>query len=174
MDIKATLKNLKIDLKSIEDENLRGCFILLLNAVEQLSKENEELRKKNQDLTDENNRLKGEQGKPNFRPQTNRKNNNISSEEERKGDETDNKNKHKSSKPKAKDIKIDRVERCEINKEQLPPDAVFKGYEPVIVQDIKITTDNIKFERAAYYSPSQKKTYYGKLPTGYQGQFGPE
>lgn len=173
MDIKSALSNLKIDFKSIQDENLRGCIILLFNAVEQLSRENDELRKEVQKLRDENNRLKGEQGKPDIRPQ--KKNNDISSESERKNDnDDDDQDKPKRNKPKKEDIKIDRVERCDFNKDELPPDAKFKGYEDVIVQGIKITTDNIKFERAVYYSPSQGKTYLAPLPPGYKGQFSPE
>lgn len=175
MDIKASLSNLKIDLKSIQDENLRGCIILLLNAVEQLSKENAELRKENQQLRDEINRLKGEQGKPDIRSQK-KNNKDISSESERKNDDSDDNDQHKPkrTKPKKEDIKIDRVERRDINKDELPPDAEFKGYEDVVVQGIKITTDNIKFERAVYYSPSQGKTYLAPLPPGYHGQFSPE
>jgi hypothetical protein len=172
MDVKAALSNLKLDFKSIQDENLRGCIILLFNAVEQLSKENGELRKENQQLRDEISRLKGEQGKPNIHPQ--KKNNDISSESERKNDKDDDQEKPKRTKPKKEDIKIDRVERLEFNKDELPPDAEFKGYEDVIVQGIKITTDNIKFERAAYYSPSQSKTYLAPLPPGYEGEFSPE
>ncbi len=72
MDIRAALKNLKIDFKSIEDENLRATIILLFTAVEQFSKEIDVLRKDNQALKDEVNRLKGEQGKPNPRAQTNK------------------------------------------------------------------------------------------------------
>ena len=172
MDIKKAIGSLNIDFKSIQDENLRATIILLLNAVEQFSKEIDELRKKNQELTDEINRLKGEQGKPNIRPQKDKKDKDISSESERKVDEEENKE-PKNPKPKKEDIKIDRVERCEVNKNELPPDAEFKGYEPVIIQDIKITTDNIKFERAAYYSASLSRTYLGPLPPGYKGQFGP-
>lgn len=171
MDIKAALSNLKIDLKSIQDENLRACIILLLNAVEHLSKENDELRRKNQALTDEVNRLKGEQGKPSIRPQ--KKDQDISSESERKEEDDGDDKQPKKSKPKKDEIKIDRVEYCEVNEGELPSDAVFKGYEPVVVQDIKITTDNIQFQRATYYSVSQGKTYMGSLPMGYQGQFGP-
>ena len=117
MDIKAALSHLKIDLKSIQDENLRGYIILLLNAVEQLSKENAELRKENQQLRDEINRLKGEQGRPDIRSQ--KKNKDISSESERKDDDNDNDlDKPKRTKPKKEDIKIDRVERCDINKDE--------------------------------------------------------
>lgn len=167
MDIKSALKNLNIDFKSIKDENLRGCVILLFNAVEQLSRENDELRKENQRLKDEVNRLKGEQGKPNIRPQT-KNNKDIASEVERKNDDGDKDNKSKPlrTKPKTEDIKIDRVERCTIDKDKLPHDAEFKSYEEIVIQGIKITTDNIKFKREVYYSPSRSKTYLAPLPPG--------
>lgn len=42
-----------------------------------------------------------------------------------------------------------------------------------MIQDIKITTNNIQFKREMYYSATQGKTYLGSLPNGYQGQFGP-
>jgi hypothetical protein len=42
-----------------------------------------------------------------------------------------------------------------------------------VVQDVIIKTDNIKFRRESYYSPSLKKTYTGKTPDGYEGDFGP-
>ncbi len=78
MDIRAALKNLKIDFKSIEDESLRATIILLFNAVEQFSKEIDVLRKENQALKDEINRMKGEQGKPRFRAQINKSNDHSS------------------------------------------------------------------------------------------------
>jgi len=172
MDVKAALSYLKIDIKSIPDENLRGSIILLLNAVEQLSKENGEQSKTIQTLMDEINRLKGEQGKPTIRAQ--KKGQDISSESERKKDkEDDNNQPPKNAKPQKAEIPIDQVEYCDVNKEELPPDAVFKGYESMVVQDIKMATHNILFKKATYYSASQKKTYMGSLPIGYQGQFGP-
>ena len=67
MEIKKVLSSLKIDPSSIQDENLRNIVTLLLNAVEQLSHENEVLRKKVQEQSDEINRLKSEQGKPSIR-----------------------------------------------------------------------------------------------------------
>jgi hypothetical protein len=34
----------------------------------------------------------------------------------------------------------------------LPPDTTFKGYQSVVVQDIIIMADNIKFRKEVYYS----------------------
>src|SRR2546421_9922409 len=47
------------------------------------------------------------------------------------------------------------------------------GYEDVIVQDIAFRTENIRFRKEKYSSPSHKRTYLAALPTGYTGQFGP-
>ena len=55
----------------------------------------------------------------------------------------------------------------------MPYDAEFKGYETVVVQEILITTDNVEYRREKYYSPSESKTYLGKLPIGIYGEFGP-
>jgi hypothetical protein len=56
---------------------------------------------------------------------------------------------------------------------QLPEDAQFKGYEDKVVQDLIIKTDNVRFKREIYYSASMKKTWLGKIPVGYEGDFGP-
>jgi hypothetical protein len=50
---------------------------------------------------------------------------------------------------------------------------VFKGYEDVVVQDLVFRTDNVKFRKEKYYSPSTGKTYLAPLPEGYGGEFGP-
>jgi hypothetical protein len=50
---------------------------------------------------------------------------------------------------------------------------VLKGYEEKVVQDLIIKTDNVKFIRAMYHSPSLKKIYLGKIPIGYEGDYGP-
>src|SRR5438552_2780482 len=58
-----------LDLGGIADERVRTGFALLLNLVEELRQENLALRAENQGLRDEVARLKGEQGKPDIRPQ---------------------------------------------------------------------------------------------------------
>ena len=55
----------------------------------------------------------------------------------------------------------------------MPQDAVFKGYEKAIVQELLIKTDNIEYKREVFYSASEHKTYVGQLPAGVTGEFGP-
>jgi len=52
----------------------------------------------------------------------------------------------------------------------LPEDAQRKGYSDLVIQDIKIVTDNVKYRREIYYSPSTGKTYLGKLPADVAGK----
>ena len=126
------------------------------------------LKEENQRLRDEINRMKGEQGKPKNkgnRPQPT--SSNHSSEAERKKARP----RHKQS--KKAEIEIDREEVVEVDRETLPEDVQFKGYVDVIVQDIRITSDNVRFRKEKYYSARQRKSYVAELPEGYQGQFGP-
>src|SRR5947208_1401272 len=154
------------DPTTIEDEGLRQVFISLMNLVEHLSVKVAEQAEEIQRLRDENNRLKGEQGKPKILPNT-KANTALSSEKERRASKPHHKtNKHAQ-------IRIDRVEVVKVEKEHLPADAQFKGYEDVIMQDIEFRTENIRFRKEKYYSPSQKRTYLAALPMGYSGQFGP-
>jgi len=168
-DMTNLLEKVTDKVNAIVDDEVKDVLKSLLNLVEHLVAENDKLRDENQNLRDENNRLKGEQGKPNIRKQT-KDNKDISSEAERKRAE---KKKKKKARKKKHKIKVNRREVCTIEKSQLPEDAVFKGYQSVIVQDIKIETDNIEFKKQVFYSPSLGKTFLADLPCGYQGEFGP-
>lgn len=70
-------------------------------------------------------------------------------------------------------IHITREELCPVAKSVLPEDAVFTGYEGKVVQDLIIKVDNVRFIKEIYYSPSLRKTFTGKVPSGYEGEFGP-
>ena len=70
-------------------------------------------------------------------------------------------------------ISIDREEVRKLDRATLPADAEFKGYEDVVVQDLVFRTDNVKFRKEKYYSPTTGKTYLAPLPEGYGGEFGP-
>ncbi len=172
-DIKQTLQELEANIARINDPAAKAVLTVLFNLIEDVVAENEQLKQEKQRLEDELNRLKGEQGKPEFKG---KKDNDISSEKERKEAEGDDGEKNKKSKrvrrPKLPDIKIDREEICPLDLAGLPEDVVFNGYEPVVVQDIKIITDNVRYLREVYYSPSQRKTWRGPLPAEVDGEYG--
>jgi hypothetical protein len=79
----------------------------------------------------------------------------------------------RNRKPKIPEIHIDREEKCFVDTDQLPKDAQHKGYDKKIVQDLIIQSSNVLFHCEKYYSPSMNKTWLGKVPTGYEGGFGP-
>ena len=149
-------------------DGARQAITLLLNLVEELKQENGRLRLEGQQLRDEINRLKGEQGKPNIKPgRKGKTTGNISSEKERR-----QRKPHRKSRKLPK-IEVDREEKLQVDRRQLPSDAQFKGYEPVVIQDMQLRTDNVRFLKEKFYSPSQQKSYLAELPTGYEGEFGP-
>jgi hypothetical protein len=158
-----------IDLNAIQEENACELVKRLLNTIEQLSGAMQELRDENQRLRDENHRLKGEQGKPNLKgnktgqaPQRDH-----SSEQER------HKGRQRHKRSKKTDVPIDREEVLKVDLARLPADAEYKGCEAVVVQDLQLHPNNVRFYKEKYYSASQHKTYLAELPPGYAGQFGP-
>ena len=157
------------DPNQIQDlEGARQAIVMLLNLVEMLKTENQELREQVQRLRDEVNRLKGEQGKPNIKPNKQKRvPSDHSSEQERR------KPKERKKRTKLDRVKIDRTEELDVEPERLPADAKFKGHEEVTVQDLSIHTDNVLFRKRKYYSVSEGKTYLAELPPGYEGEFGP-
>ena len=167
--------------ESVADPRIKNIFTGLFKLVEVLASDNEKLTTDNQQLKNEINKLKGEQGKPDIKP-NNRNKKDISSERERKDDDNESgggkqknsHNKKRNRKPKLPNIKIDRKHKCEIDKSILPSDAINKGFTYTVIQDIKIVTDNVKYCRETYYSPSLNKTFLAPLPKGVagKGEFG--
>jgi hypothetical protein len=157
-----------LDPASIPDEQLRAAFVALLNLVETLSAELREARAEIQRLRDENNRLKGEQGKPDVKPNTRRPAaTDQSSERERHTPQPWSKG-HKIAL-----LLVDREEVCTVDRTTLPPDAEFKGYDNVIVQDLVLQTDTVRFRKETFYAASTGKSSLAALPAGYRGAFGP-
>jgi hypothetical protein len=157
-----------LDLDRVTDEYARACLGRLLNAVEELLAANRALRDENQRLRDENQRLKGEQGAPRI-PGNARKPAplNYSSEAERRVPQPWTK---ALKRPK---LSIDREQVLEVDPATLPPDAQFKGYEPVVVQDLLLRPDTVCFLKAKWYSPTTGQSYLAPVPVGYEGEFGP-
>ena len=170
-EIKKILHNIDFQADSSLQEPFSKGLPILINLVEKLSEENEQLKIEIQKLRDENNQLKGEQGKPKIRGKKGRgKGKNVSSEKDRKEREG---KKEKKQEIKKKDTTIDRTEICKVDPSILPADAEYRGYEPVLVQEILITTDNVEYRKEIFYSPSENRTYVGELPVGIVGEFGP-
>jgi hypothetical protein len=160
----------QLDLASIVDEGAREAIRALGNLVETLVAENQALRAENQQLRDELTRLKGGQGRPKHRPgKSAGGGTDYSSEQERR---TGPKSWQKRGKQDR--LQIDRTERVAVDPTTLPADAVFKGYERVVVQDLVLHTDTVAFELAVWYSPAARRSYRARRPAGYDaGTFGP-
>jgi len=169
--IQDIIVDLHTETASLSDPKTKDIFNGLLNLIDKLFSENESLREENQQLKDKVNDLKGEQGKPTIKANTQQSDH--SSEQERKSSNDSNegaKKKKRQRKPKRANVKIDREQKCPIDQSILPEDAQFKGYSDIVIQDIKIITDNVKYRREMYYSPSKNKTYLGELPADVAGK----
>jgi hypothetical protein len=158
------------DPKEIQNpEAAQQAIILLLNLVEEVKQENGQLRETVQQLRDEINRLKGEQGKPDIKAGKKKgEGNDHSSEKERR------KPKKWEKGRKLDKVKVDRKQILHVDRSKLPADVEFKGYESVVIQELKIETNNVRFLKEKYYSPSAQKTWLAPLPVGYEGEFGPQ
>lgn len=157
-----------LDLSSITDERTRTLIVRLLNIIDKLSSDLRDAQAEIQRLRDENNRLKGEQGKPDIQPPpppTAPANYSSESERHRRAE--------RGKRGKRQPIIIDREQPLTVDRSLLPPDAEFKGYEEVIVQDVVIRTDNVRFWKEVWYAASTGRSYRAPLPCGYQGEFGP-
>lgn len=158
-----------IELNAIQDENTRELIKRLLDMIEELSAEVRDLRAEVQRLRDENNRLKGEQGKPDIRG----KKTVQAPKEDHSSEAERHQTRQRHKKRKKSDLHIDREEILKVDQERLPADAEHKGYEAVVVQDLQLHSENVRFYKEKYYSASKHKTYLAELPPGYEGQFGP-
>ena len=129
------------------------------------------LQQENQKLKDEINRLKGEKGKLDF---TKSKNGAPNKPPKRYPVGNESRKQWTKSAKKSR-IKVDRIEVVDVDPDLLPSDAVFKGYEEKLVQNIVITTDNVLYRLKKYYSSSEKKTIVAKPNVSVQNtEYGPE
>ena len=156
-----------LDLSSIADERIRQLVVQLLNLIETVTGDLRAAQAEIQRLRDEINRLKGEQGRPPTPPNAAAPPPDHSSEQERRVP------RERVKRAKNATLTIDREQTLTVDPATLPPDAEFKGYEDVIVQDVILRTDTVCFHKEKYYAPSTAQTYLAPLPAGYGGAFGP-
>src|SRR5437867_2664407 len=159
----------KADLAGVQDARARECIRLLLNLIESLTAD---LRKAPAEilyLREQLNRRKGGGGKPDRSKDSSAAASHSSEKERAEPSET----KPHTKRSKLDRVRIDREEVLKVDRTSLPPDAEFKGYEDVVVQELRFVTDNVKFHKEKYYAASTGQTYLAPLPAGYRGEFGP-
>ena len=139
-----------LGLAPIADGGARQAIGALLNLVEELASENRALRTELAQVKDELARLKGGSGRPKIPPGPAGGATDYSSEQERRSAP-----KTWQKRGKQDRLRIDRTERLAVDPATLPADAVFKGYETVVVQDLVLRTDTVAFEQEVWYSPSE-------------------
>lgn len=145
--------------------------VLLLNICELVVDQNEHFKKEIQSLKNVINQLKGEQGTPRIRKQTKGKSNDHSSENNRKN-KNRKKPRHKTGSKKGK-VKPHQTVTLTINPSDLPLDSVCNGVKKTLIQDINVRANNTLFARQQYYSKLENKYYLAPLPSGYEGEYGP-
>jgi hypothetical protein len=129
-----------VDVAGIQDERARECIRLLLNLVESLTADLRRAESEILYLREQLNRRQGGGGKPD-QPKDTAGAKSQSSEKERA------ERKQPIRRSKLERIRIDREEVLKLDRASLPPDAEFKGYEDVVVQELRVCTDNVKFAR---------------------------
>lgn len=147
-----------VDLSAITDPAAR-------RIIEAQAAEIALLKEMVQQLRDEVARLKGEQGKPTFRPRRA----DHSSEQERPADRPPS-----SPRAERRVVVVDREEVRRVDRSTLPADAEYKGLEPFVVQEVVLRTDTVRYLREKWYAPSTGRTYLAELPAGVSDHFGPQ
>lgn len=154
--------------KLTADPALQQVIHLLLNIIEEQAGRIEQLERKNRELESEVKRLKTGQGNlPQGQPKA------LLPRPGQGDDKQVKKNKNHKSGSKSGKVPIDRTKTVKMDAGELPPDARFKGYREVIVQNLLLKRDNVLYKVAQYYSASQGKLYTAAIP-GYTGEFGAE
>ena len=152
-----------LDMKAIQGENAQELIRQLLNLVEKLSADLWDAQVEIQSLQEEVNRLKGEQNKPKGKGNTPKSPpTNHSSENERH----QLRQRHKKS--EKTEIRIDQEQVVEVDPSVLPQDAEFKEYKDVVVQDILLRTDNVRFYKKIIV-PLEPKDLFGWTTEGIWG-----
>lgn len=169
-EVAQVVEQIWVDVDSLTNPHVREIVVRLLNLVEKVAAENRRLGEENERLKEEIRCLRGDAKMPRPRPPAA----NVSSEKERKERPPNEPAQPKPDHRTFKDVPVHEEEICPVDPQQLPADAVFVGYEDVVVQDLKIEPHNIKFRQEIWYSPSLERHFHGCLPPGYVGEFGPQ
>ena len=142
------------DAAAFSPEELRRLVGELLGEVGRLRAENAALR-------EEIARLKGHKGRPKIKP----------SGMERASPEP-------ATRAKTRRSKRGMIAKRVVHEERVlainaPPGSRFKGYEDIVVQDLRLEARVIRYRRQRWLTPDGR-TLVAPLPAGVEGHFGPE
>jgi hypothetical protein len=142
-------------------EELRRLVGELLGEVARLREENAALREENAALRAEVARLKGLSGRPKVKPSG-----------------MERATAPKGARPRGKAGRAVGATERVVQEEQVlaiaaPPGSRFKGYEDVVVQDLRLAPRLIRYRRERWRTPDGR-TLVAPLPAGVRGHFGPE
>jgi hypothetical protein len=143
-----------VDIEALSPEELGRLVAELLGEVARLRDENAALR-------DEIARLKGLKGRPKIKP----------SGMERATPERAPHAKTKRSKRSTTGKRV--VHEQRVLAITAPPGSRFKGYEDIVVQDLRLAARVIRYRRQRWLTPDGR-TLLAPLPAGVEGHFGPE
>jgi len=142
---------------------------IFLNLIETLVYDIREKEKCISELEDKIKLLKGEQEKPKFTPPKKNKDDDISSEKERKVDKPDN---VKKERVKRKDLPFHETKVIDFeNTDSLPEDLEYRYTRTKTIQGIEIQPYNVKLLVKVYYSKTTGKCYSAPIPSEYSNGY---
>lgn len=147
------------------DFDLRRVVAALVERCDRVVAENEELKAENQELRDEIARLKGLPPRPKFKAQ--------SSGMEKATEPARGRGKRRAKRRRGAVKSKLEVTREVTLKAKVPSGARFKGYEAVLVQDLQIGVEVVRYRRERWQT-AEGERIVAPLPAGVMGGFGPE
>ena len=169
---------IKLKLPDISESERSPLVDTLLGLIEHLVQENSRQAETIQQLRDEIALLKGEKGKPTFKPSgMNEKAGTASDsddDDDAGSDSSDTEKKRPGSQKRCKKKTLP-IHETQIVAPQaeIPEGSVFKGYDDFIVQEIRFEAHNICYRREIWQTP-EGSWLRGELPEYQKGQsFGP-
>jgi len=158
---------MKLELPEIPPEELTPVVEMLLAIIRQLADRVAALEQINQQLRDAIARLKGQKPRPDIKPSV------LEAAPKSKRQEGD-KRPGSAKRPKLAELTIHREEP--VHAEGLPEGSTFRCYEPYVVQELLIRSENTRYLRARYDLPTGGSVLApfpnGVLPVA-GGHFGP-
>jgi len=139
---------MKMELPEIRPEERTPLVEALLVILRQFADRVAELEKINQELRDEIASLKGLKPRPQIRPSIL---NSPPQTSDTTGDQSKGRQRGKPSRPKTSELIIHKT--LPLHWDYPPAGSTIKDYEPYVVQDLIIRSENIKYLRARYELP---------------------